>query len=222
MLGVLSGVSPDDSGADALLERETGRDLPRLRLTPRHSAIIILILTMALALSMTLLVQQTIAMNRAMSSSGMASAGDSPGSAVTSSPLASTSASTSARPVAPTPTASAPSGGAQRTDGSSSLSGSSSPSASPSPSAASGGSAVPIDLNTATAEQLETINGVGPATARKILDHRARIGRYASVEELLDVPGIGDKTLSKIRPYVTVGAGGTAGGAVGAAEGGGS
>nr|WP_225432867.1 helix-hairpin-helix domain-containing protein [Bifidobacterium sp. SMB2] len=62
-----------------------------------------------------------------------------------------------------------------------------------------------IDLNTATAEQLDTINGIGPVTAQRILDHRARNGRFTSVDELLDVQGIGSKTLEKIRPYVTVG-----------------
>ncbi|MFC5222372.1 ComEA family DNA-binding protein [Bifidobacterium leontopitheci] len=61
-----------------------------------------------------------------------------------------------------------------------------------------------IDLNSATAAQLDTIPGVGPATAQRILDHRRRIGRFTSVDQLLDVSGIGARTLEKIRPWVRV------------------
>lgn len=61
-----------------------------------------------------------------------------------------------------------------------------------------------IDLNTATAEQLDSIPGVGPVTAQRILDHRRSIGRFTSVDQLLDVSGIGAKTLTKIRPWVRV------------------
>lgn len=61
-----------------------------------------------------------------------------------------------------------------------------------------------IDLNTATAEQLQTINGIGPVTADRILAHRRSIGRFTSVDQLLDVKGIGSKTLEKIRGQVTV------------------
>ena len=61
-----------------------------------------------------------------------------------------------------------------------------------------------IDLNTATAEQLDSIPGVGPVTAQRILDHRRSIGRFTSVDQLLDVSGIGAKTLAKTRPWVRV------------------
>lgn len=61
-----------------------------------------------------------------------------------------------------------------------------------------------VDLNTATADQLDTLPGVGPATAEAILDERKRRGRFASVEELLDVRGIGDAKLEALRDLVRV------------------
>lgn len=61
-----------------------------------------------------------------------------------------------------------------------------------------------LDLNTATAAQLEQLPGVGPSTARSILQERERKGRFDSVEDLLDVRGIGEAKLSEIRPLVRV------------------
>lgn len=65
-----------------------------------------------------------------------------------------------------------------------------------------------IDLNTATAEQLEELPGVGEVTAQRILEWRAENGRFTSVEQLLDVSGIGDTRLADIRGRVTVSAAG--------------
>ncbi len=62
----------------------------------------------------------------------------------------------------------------------------------------------PVDLNTATAAQLDTLPGVGPATAAAILTYRTRHGRFKSVTELLEVPGIGPAKLEAIRPLVVV------------------
>jgi competence protein ComEA len=61
-----------------------------------------------------------------------------------------------------------------------------------------------VNLNTATAEQLDTLAGVGPATAAKILAHREQHGAFGSVEELGDVPGIGERRLEALRELVTV------------------
>ena len=61
-----------------------------------------------------------------------------------------------------------------------------------------------VNLNTATLEELDTISGIGPVTARKILDYRQRIGMFSSVDQLLEVSGIGVKTLEKMRAKVTV------------------
>jgi competence protein ComEA len=67
-----------------------------------------------------------------------------------------------------------------------------------------GAPAGPVDLNTATAEQLEALPGVGPATSKAILTYRANHGRFRSVTELLEVPGIGPAKLEALRPLVKV------------------
>jgi competence protein ComEA len=67
-----------------------------------------------------------------------------------------------------------------------------------------GSSIAPVNLNTATAEQLDTLPGIGPVTAQAILDWRTENGSFTSVDELLEVSGIGDATLADIAPYVYV------------------
>jgi competence protein ComEA len=62
----------------------------------------------------------------------------------------------------------------------------------------------PINLNTATLEQLDALPGVGPATAQAILAFRDKEGRFDSVEALLDVRGIGDAKFEALRELVTV------------------
>jgi len=61
-----------------------------------------------------------------------------------------------------------------------------------------------INLNTATAEQLETLPGIGPALAERILAYREAYGPFTAVEDLLRVSGIGEKTLESIRDYIAV------------------
>jgi len=61
-----------------------------------------------------------------------------------------------------------------------------------------------VDLNTADQVALETIPGIGPVTAAAILQHRTEIGNFESIEQLLDVTGIGPATLEALRPYVRV------------------
>jgi competence protein ComEA len=62
----------------------------------------------------------------------------------------------------------------------------------------------PVDINRATAEQLEDLPGVGPATAQAIIEHRQANGPFNSVEELTEVRGIGPAKLERLRPLVVV------------------
>lgn len=72
------------------------------------------------------------------------------------------------------------------------------------PGAASGSSGGRVSLNGATLEQLEGLPGVGPVTAQKILDWRTAHGAFGSVDELLDVDGIGEKTLAQLAPHLSL------------------
>ena len=67
-----------------------------------------------------------------------------------------------------------------------------------------GASTALVNLNTADASQLDTLPDVGPVTAEAILSWRTEHGAFASVDELLEVDGIGEATLAKIAPHVTV------------------
>lgn len=61
-----------------------------------------------------------------------------------------------------------------------------------------------IDLNTADQATLETIPGIGPVTAQAIIAYRTEVGSFESIDQLLEVSGIGPATLESMRPYVTL------------------
>ena len=67
-----------------------------------------------------------------------------------------------------------------------------------------GGGGGLVDLNTATLAVLDTLPGVGPVLAQRILDWRQQHGRFSTVDELGEVSGIGDKLLEQLRPKVRV------------------
>ena len=61
-----------------------------------------------------------------------------------------------------------------------------------------------VNINTATASQLDELPGVGPSTAKRIIAYRQSKGPFSKVEDLLNVPGIGPAKLDAMRPMVTV------------------
>jgi competence protein ComEA len=62
----------------------------------------------------------------------------------------------------------------------------------------------PLNLNTATPEQLDELDGIGPGMAQRILDYREEQGGFGSIEELSRVPGIGEKRMAALREAVTL------------------
>jgi competence protein ComEA len=76
--------------------------------------------------------------------------------------------------------------------------------ATPAGEAGDGAPTGPVQLNSATLEQLDALPGIGPVTAQKILDYRAAHGAFQSVDELDAVPGIGPARLEQLRPLVAL------------------
>jgi competence protein ComEA len=66
------------------------------------------------------------------------------------------------------------------------------------------GSGAPVSLNSADVAALDSLPGVGPVLAQRIIDWRTEHGRFTSVDELGEVSGIGDKLLAQLRPKVTL------------------
>jgi competence ComEA-like helix-hairpin-helix protein len=69
----------------------------------------------------------------------------------------------------------------------------------------------PININSASSEELQQVPGIGPVTADKILQMRKSYGAFKSVDDLVAIRGIGKKRLDKMRKYLTVGKSGTPG-----------
>ena len=64
--------------------------------------------------------------------------------------------------------------------------------------------ASPVNLNTATAADLQTLPGVGKAMAARILEYRQKNGSFRKTEDLMNVKGIGEKSFLKLKPLVTI------------------
>ena len=69
---------------------------------------------------------------------------------------------------------------------------------------AAGGSAAPININTASLEELDALDGVGPSTAQKIIDYRTEHGGFRTIDEIKEVPGIGDAKFAAMKDSITV------------------
>ena len=159
------------------------RDQPRLSFTIGHALAVILLLIVALGISLALLVQQSMNMAMLSQPTAMQTTGGSAGDQTMPSqnttdekrtdPQQSEHSDATANPESDTTQSPH-----MQTDGSD----------------AGASTHGLINLNTATAEELQSIKGIGPVTAQRIIDHRTAIGGYTSVDQLLDVKGIGSKT----------------------------
>jgi competence protein ComEA len=70
--------------------------------------------------------------------------------------------------------------------------------------AAAAANAAPINLNSASVDQLEALPGIGRATAERIVEYRQKSGGFKKAEDLMNVRGIGEKSFLKLKPLVTV------------------
>ena len=61
-----------------------------------------------------------------------------------------------------------------------------------------------LNINTASAEELESLSGIGPQMAKRIILYREEHGNFASVDALTEVKGLGEKTLEKLKPFISV------------------
>ena len=186
-IGQLSGVREHD--ADITVERRVCKTMPRMILTPGHALAAILLLVAVTCASLTLLVRQSL--NYAAASR--------PQERQTIQTYESQEAEASAG--GRTNRSQAQHDSDQEKSGQSQSDSTSASQAERFSTQSDGGL---VNLNTATLEELDSISGIGPVTARKILDYRQRIGMFSSVDQLLEVSGIGVKTLEKMRAKVTV------------------
>lgn len=67
------------------------------------------------------------------------------------------------------------------------------------------GLSAPINLNTATGAELETLPGIGPSLSQRIIDYREQHGQFASIDQLLEVSGIGESKFTQLKEHVVVG-----------------
>lgn len=61
-----------------------------------------------------------------------------------------------------------------------------------------------LDINKATKEELEQLPYIGPVTAQRIVDYRTQVGRFKTVDELINVKGIGKKKINRVKSYIKI------------------
>jgi competence protein ComEA len=66
--------------------------------------------------------------------------------------------------------------------------------------------ASPVNLNSASVAQLQSLPGIGASAAQRIVDYRQKNGSFKKIEELMNVKGIGEKSFLKLKPLITIGA----------------
>lgn len=182
------------------------RTMPRLVFKPTQAVVVILVLVVALCASLTMLVTQAINYNRqqaeasssASTSVGTGSKTEDARSEHNNAPKAGDASASSPNPTGSEGQNLAVNGNAALAD----------PPAQTGSSTGITGTSTDqsnlVNLNTADSTQLQQIKGVGPVMAQKIIDYRSSIGRFTSVDQLLKVSGIGQKTLEKMRGQVTI------------------
>ncbi|MBW3092294.1 helix-hairpin-helix domain-containing protein [Bifidobacterium sp. 82T10] len=225
----IAGVRSGDGDAE---RHRIVRDRPRLAFRQIHALMAVLLLTAALCASLTMLLQQSLRYESALaetraqlqpdesSSSGdssdtTTSDGGRTGSSASASPSDTNDSSGKQAAQAGTDGGNGTVAGADDgvsgnndANGTSAVENGGGDAATQSDGSAASGTATQpvndglIDLNTASAEELQTIKGIGPVTADRIIAYRKQIGRFSSVDQLLEVKGIGAKTLAKIRDQV--------------------
>lgn len=196
-LAAIAGVRQTDSDAEmeALEHSVLARKAPRIAFSPQAAFAAILVLVCALSASLTLLLIQSRNMSSALAAASQAAASH---SAQSKASIPSDSRRAMSQRQESNGTADAGAGNAAATGG---VAASDSNSKSPSSAAIVGGK---VNINAASAEQLQTVKGIGPSTAQKIVDYRNQHGNFAAVDALTNVSGIGEKKLAQMRPYLTV------------------
>lgn len=172
----LSGVKPADKPTE---QDGPKRDRPRLVFQPIHAIIAILTLSCALCASLTMLVQQAIHYS-ALQQTQITQSKQSQANGTTkdgASSAATTPNQPSMEQNGQNKQTSEPTEPSDPADGL-------------------------LNINTAGSNELQTLKGVGPVTAQRIIDYRTQIGRFDNVDQLLEVKGIGEKTLAKFRDQV--------------------
>lgn len=196
---LLSGLVQTHSETDLNLEI---RDKPRLIFKPIHALTAILILLVTLAASLTLLIQQSASLTGSVS----AQAGSIRSGEATPTPRLGRRGDNQAKNKQPTADHEGEAGKNPASQDA--------PLNGPSPDQTEhtqngtlieqGGRSgqARVDINAADVQALQGVRGIGPVRAQRIVDYRARNGRFRSVDQLSEVSGIGPKTLDKLRPFL--------------------